>query len=529
VAISGLTICNGRAQGTNSSTANGGSTSGGGILNDGAGTLTLTGCVISNNTAIGGDSTLSFGDGGNAFGGGVAGGRIFNDCIITDNSAIGGTGPRTRGNASGGGIYAAVALTNCTVKNNTARGGSLAGENGGDAFGGGIYGVITLMTCTVSNNTARSGDGENFFGAEADGGGIYLSGDNVNLQDSTIVRNSAIGGNGVGPGNSNDGGEAHGGGIYLAFLSGPTMINNCTLSSNTASGGVGGGTSGFGGAAFGGGIDFDSDDGDLRLINCTVTGNSVIGALGGNSGSTSDDAAGRGGGVYTSVFFSNSLSAVSCTVSHNSASGSGSGTGTQGGGIYNASGAVLLTSTIVAQNSATTTNADIRGNFATASSYNLIGHKGNTVGLTNGVNNNQVGGGATSLDPKLGPLQANGGPTRTRALLAGSPAIDKGIAGGLTKDQRGFLRPYDTPAVVNASGGDGSDIGAFEAGLPMLTIVRGAPGQATISWAPNTVGFVLQERTNLNAGNWNNSPSGATNPVTVPATLPRKFYRLRQP
>jgi uncharacterized delta-60 repeat protein len=64
---------------------------------------------------------------------------------------------------------------------------------------------------------------------------------------------------------------------------------------------------------------------------------------------------------------------------------------------------------------------------------------------------------------------------------------------------------------------------------PVLAIMRGAPQQVTISWTPATPGFVLQERTNLTLGPWTNSPSGATNPVTVPATLPAKFYRLFKP
>jgi len=66
-------------------------------------------------------------------------------------------------------------------------------------------------------------------------------------------------------------------------------------------------------------------------------------------------------------------------------------------------------------------------------------------------------------------------------------------------------------------------------GAPLLTIVPFGPGQARISWTPNTPGFVLQENTNLNTANWVNSPSGASNPVTVPATLPVKSYRLRKP
>jgi hypothetical protein len=62
-----------------------------------------------------------------------------------------------------------------------------------------------------------------------------------------------------------------------------------------------------------------------------------------------------------------------------------------------------------------------------------------------------------------------------------------------------------------------------------LSIVRGAPGQAVISWAPPTAGFVLQESWSSSPGTWSNSPSGATNPTTVPATWPAKFYRLFKP
>ena len=64
---------------------------------------------------------------------------------------------------------------------------------------------------------------------------------------------------------------------------------------------------------------------------------------------------------------------------------------------------------------------------------------------------------------------------------------------------------------------------------PMLTIVPSTPGQATISWTPNTPGFVLQETLSFTPTNWTNSLSGAANPIVVPATLPTKFYRLIKP
>ncbi len=66
-------------------------------------------------------------------------------------------------------------------------------------------------------------------------------------------------------------------------------------------------------------------------------------------------------------------------------------------------------------------------------------------------------------------------------------------------------------------------------GAPTLTIVPATPGNATISWTPNTPGFVLQETWVLSPANWTNSLSGAANPIVVPATAPSKFYRLFKP
>jgi hypothetical protein len=70
-----------------------------------------------------------------------------------------------------------------------------------------------------------------------------------------------------------------------------------------------------------------------------------------------------------------------------------------------------------------------------------------------------VGLGANSIDPKLGPLQNNGGLTQTMALKAGSPAIDHGDNSGVpATDQRGFVRKKDG----NFDGRAIVDIGAFE-------------------------------------------------------------------
>jgi hypothetical protein len=65
---------------------------------------------------------------------------------------------------------------------------------------------------------------------------------------------------------------------------------------------------------------------------------------------------------------------------------------------------------------------------------------------------------------------------------------------------------------------------------PLLRIVPSAPGFATISWTPaDSPGFVLQYSDSLAPAHWLDAPSGAANPVTVPATKGKRFYRLFQP
>lgn len=66
-------------------------------------------------------------------------------------------------------------------------------------------------------------------------------------------------------------------------------------------------------------------------------------------------------------------------------------------------------------------------------------------------------------------------------------------------------------------------------GAPILTITLSTPGTAVISWTPVSTNWVLQERVSLISGGWSNAPSGPTNPVVVPATVPIKFYRLLSP
>src|SRR5204862_4817240 len=108
---------------------------------------------------------------------------------------------------------------------------------------------------------------------------------------------------------------------------------------------------------------------------------------------------------------------------------------------------------------------DISGTFS-SKGFNLIGKKEGITGFTTATD--LKGTIKSPLDPKCDTrgLRFNGGPTQTIALLPGSPALDKGtsvsLAGTLTTDQRGtgFPRKFDNLSIANATGGDGTDIGA---------------------------------------------------------------------
>ena len=254
-----------------------------------------------------------------------------------------------------------------------------------------------------------------------DGGGIYNSGNqsSVHVTGCVISNNSAVNGAGLrnlGSGSISitdstiSGNSAQSGaGLYN---SGALMVNNCTFSGNMSSGN-------------GGGI--SSAGGNATLTNCTIASNS---------------ATSLGGGIYGN---GGTLNLTSGTVSTNSSS--------QGGGIFNAQGTVNLTNTIVASNTASV-GPDAKGTL-TSKGYNLIG---NIADATFTAMATDLTGASAGLDT----LKDNGGPTKTMALLSGSAAIDKGNSSGSTTDQRGLGRPIDGPGVNNASGGDGSDIGAYE-------------------------------------------------------------------
>lgn len=253
------------------------------------------------------------------------------------------------------------------------------------------------------------------------GGAIYLRASTLVLDGVHVTGNSA----------------PVGGGVYL-FQGISHQIFNSTFSSNT---------SGNCGA-------FMMDSTEIVVGNTTVSGNT---------------ASSSGGGVCVNGFANVTLRNL--TIASNTA-------GVRGGGIYHQAGATRMGSSIVAANTSPD-GPDIRldaGSIISAG-YNLIGTNTTVevrfpAGNPNAAND-IVGTSAGPISPNLGPLADNGGTRRvpTRSLLNSSPAIDKGNSFGSFADQRGLARPVDLVSSPNAAGGDGADIGAFEAQAPTAAAV----------------------------------------------------------
>jgi CSLREA domain-containing protein len=298
----------------------------------------------------------------------------------------------------------------------------------------------SISGLTLVNGLAPTGSG---FSSDQ-GGAVYNSNNcTLTITDVVIRGNNALSGGGI-------------------FNAGPLTLTNSTVDGNNATTGAGGGIFNSGGAlslvrttisgnttvSQGGGI-YNSGGfnptGTATLTNSTVSGNTATGALSNGVG-----------GIYNASG-GHTLTLTNTTVLLNTASGTGSGVA----GIFNSSGSTAnLGNSIVAKNTSASMAQDLNGTF-TSQGYNLIGEStGN--GLTNGSNGDQVGTAGSPIDPLLGPLADNGGPTKTHALMVGSPAIDAGNS-SQTTDQRNQPRPIDDPNVTNAAGGNAKDIGAYEA------------------------------------------------------------------
>jgi hypothetical protein len=318
-----------------------------------------------------------------------------------------------------------------------------------------IGGTLTITGPGANVLTIDGGAGTNrifqTLSATATIRGVTLSGGNgsgaaVFAQFGTLILEEVV--------VQNNEGDNRNGAVFF-FTGRNHRIANSTFSGNT----------GFSGCAA---INVDSTS--LTVVNTTVSGNSTV-------------ANGFGTGAVC-VLFGGSATFRNTTISGNTAgSTSGGGPFGGGGGIYiQDSATVNLGNTIVAGNTAAGPGPDLFRLDSTAtfttSGGNLIGDNSGNLNAPNTVtfptgnrnaNGDKVGTGGSVIDPLLGPLQNNGGPTPTRALLSGSPAIDSGnsaVAAGLRTDQRGagFARIVDGDRSFTAT----VDIGAYEQQLTPL-------------------------------------------------------------
>ncbi|MBX7103986.1 MAG: hypothetical protein K1X57_07885 [Gemmataceae bacterium] len=358
--------------------------------------------------------------------------RIFNTTAAPANAKISVADMMlTRGFASnigdqnGGAILATsqdITLNRVTIADCKAadRGGAIMASMTSTVTSSFIF-----RDCNIINNKCGSFGGAFHFVGNYD----------INIERSTLADNRS---------NST-------GGAIDAYGVRRLVLLDSTVSGNRA--GVSSGLNSFDdGVPRGGGIYFRSSwtgaASSLIVTNSTISGNSAV--------SASVTGAGVGGGISLQ-----NGSVGSFIVSNSTITGNVSGS--QGGGIRIVYGETAINSSIVAGNSSPV-GRDIyclnyvnRGPVQVIGANNLIGD-GN-IGKSTLAPGSMTGTTMNPLDAKLAPLASNGGPTKTHALLAGSPAINAGSNPlGLVYDQRGtgFTRVS----------GSGVDIGAFETRSP---------------------------------------------------------------
>ncbi len=429
-----------------SSTISGNSTGGdGGAIRASSGNIvTITDSLISGNKAAG-------------YGGGVAGYKA--DFTVTRSTISHNSAGR-----QGGGISARMADSGLTLtKTVTITDSTITGNSAGSSGGGVSSSSLRILIVTITNSTISGNS------AVSRGGGVYMRADGT-INARTILANCTVTNNTAGSG---------GGAAGIGFST-PIVLDRTTVSGNTASG-------------FGGGIAADR----LVMDNSTISGNTADAGGGGIASShtwitgstiSNNSTAGSGGGISHGGGY--------LTIAHSSIIGNSANV--EGGGIRNFDtndNHNRLTHTIVAGNLVAGSSDDIRGTFPDivfgySSGNNLIGVDTGFTGMSNGTNGNQIGTAAAPIDPLLGPLADNGGPTMTHALLAGSPATNAGDPTAVVGfnyvpqfDQRG--------APLGRIFGGRIDIGAFESQPLPAAMFGDYNGNGEV----DTADFVMWRRT----------------------------------
>jgi hypothetical protein len=234
---------------------------------------------------------------------------------------------------------------------------------------------------------------------------------------------------------------------------------------------------------------------NLTIIRSTVSGNTAS-ATGGSGGNEAGSAGVSNVNPASPADVTVTLDRT--TLADNAAVATGTNAFSQAGGMEILPGTYTFKSSTIAHNSAglyanlklggtptfkNTIVSDPEGGGTNCSSPAPVGLTSSYSLSSDATCGFSHTGDKLNTDPMLAATLAdNGGPTKTYALQPGSPAIDKGLSSaGEAADQRGSKRPSDFGNVANASGGNGSDIGAFELQdtTPPDTIIDSGPSGTT--------------------------------------------------
>ncbi len=349
----------------------------------------------------------------------------------------------------------------CTLRAAVQEAGSLAGPDT-ITLPAGTYQLLSgLGALSITSSVTINGAGARTTTVRAaNGSRVFSINATSTLRDLTITGGSLTSTTAL-----------YGGGVRIT--GGDVTLERTTVRGNSVSSSQ---------LAFGGGIGVESTEASVTVIDSTITGNSAYGGSGADNGGSA-----AGGGIYTSGPGIIKRS----TVAANTATG-GPALYAQGGGAYISGNATIEQSTFAANGVATigdVTGFRQGGNLLIADNSAISGSIFAAGTATSGPDCYRQSGSVTEpaknlassatdclgagslrgVDPKLGSLTDNGGPTDTMRPAADSPAIDAAAScGSRTADQRG-----------NALfGGTGCDLGAVEVAASRTVTLQSSKASA---------------------------------------------------